>query len=362
MGKDSVVLLGCGDVGSTEEPMDSFSTLVRPVLATGDIRFGQCERVYSERGTRHRHGSAHSRVNPSRASVFTDCGFDVLSLASNHGLDWGEDALVDTIDLFKKKGIHTVGAGRDLKESRQPAIIERNGVRIAFLGYCSVLRQGYAAQHDQPGIAPLRAFTEYEPLDFNPGVPSRVISVPYEEDMQAMVEDIIAAKKLAHTVVLSLHWGVHFFQRIVAEYQPIIARAAIDAGADLILGHHPHIPKAIEIYKGKVCFYSLGNFIMTLGTTPQGAADFSKRYGMEMHPLLAYGPDCDRTLIAKAVLSKNGVGKVSFLPALVDKQKRPEVLHRGDARFDDMVRYMEWVSEGYDHKFTVEGDEVLVTN
>ena len=362
MEKDTVVLLGCGDVGSTDEPMESYSTLVRPVLAAGDIRFGQCERVYSERGSRHVHGSAHSRVKASRASVFSDCGFDVVSLASNHGLDWGEDALVDTIELFQKKGIYTIGAGRDLREARRPAILERNGVRIAFLGYCSVLRQGYAAQHDSAGIAPLRAHTDYEPLDFNPGVPPRVVTVPHAEDLEAVVTDITAAKKLAHVVVLSLHWGVHFFPRIVAEYQPIITRAAIDAGADLILGHHPHIPKAIEVYNGKVCFYSLGNFIMTLRSTPESAAAFSRKYGIEMHPLLAYGPDCHRTLVAKAVLSREGVKKVSFLPALIDKQLRPEILRRDDARFDEMVGYLEWASEGFNHKFAVEGDEVLVTN
>ena len=362
MEKNTVVLLGVGDVGASDEPMESFSALARPVLAAADIRFGQCERVFSQRGSRHPHGSHHSRVPPIRASIYSDCAFDVLSVASNHGLDWGEDALIDTLDLFKKKRIRTVGAGRDLREARQPAIIEKNGVRIAFLGYCSVLRQGYAAQPDSVGIAPLRAHTDYEPLDFNPGVPPRVVTVPYAEDLAGMLADIAAAKKLAHVVVLSLHWGVHFFPRIVAEYQPVIAHAAIDAGVDLILGHHPHIPKAIEVYKERVCFYSLGNFIMTLRSTPEFKTAFSKRYGLEMHPLIAYGPDCDRVLVARAEISRTGVKKVSFLPALVDNQLRPEILRRGDPRFDEMVRYMDWASQGYKHKFTVEGDEVLITN
>src|SRR5580704_15375702 len=135
MAKDSVVLLGCGDVGPIHEPMDGYSTLVRPILATADIRFGHCERLYSERGSRQvQVGSDHSRVKPHLASVFIDCGFDVASLAGNHAMDWGEDALLDTMAHFQQKGVKTVGAGRNLQEARQPAIIERNGVRIAILG------------------------------------------------------------------------------------------------------------------------------------------------------------------------------------------------------------------------------------
>jgi poly-gamma-glutamate synthesis protein (capsule biosynthesis protein) len=79
------------------------------------------------------------------------------------------------------------------------------------------------------------------------------------------------------------------------------------------------------------------------------------------YPHLAYGTDAKRSMVAKAVFSKKGVDKVSFLPTLIDKQLRPEILKKGDARFDDMVKYMEWASEYYDHRFSVEGDEVVVT-
>ena len=142
----SVTLLGVGDVGPIHEPMAAYSELVRATLTSADIRFGQCERVYSERGALQLHsGGAHSRVKPHMASVFTDCGFDVVSVASNHAMDWGGDALLDTIHLLQSKGIKTIGAGRNLAEARRPAIIEKNGVRVAFLAYCSILNEGYAA-------------------------------------------------------------------------------------------------------------------------------------------------------------------------------------------------------------------------
>ena len=366
MADHSVTLLGCGDVGPLHEPMDAYSVLAQPTLAGADLRFAQVERVYSERGSLQVHsGGAHSRVKPHMASVFTDCGFDVVSLASNHAMDWGEDALLDTVALFRDRGMHVVGAGRNLHEARRPAIVERNGVKIAFLAYCSILQTGYAAGHDKAGIAPLRAHTYYEPFDYQAGVPPRVVTAPYEEDLASMVEDIAEARKSAHVLVLSLHWGIHFIPRVIADYQVTVANAAIKAGADLILGHHAHTPKAIGVHRGKACFYSLSNFIMSsTAKSPEKAVAFEKRYGVTLDPdfpHLSYGSDARRSLIAKAVLARDGVKRVSFLPVLIDKQLRPEVLRGGDPRFADAVRFMEWVSEDFDHQFTVEGDEVLLT-
>ena len=366
MANKQVTLLACGDVGPIHEPVDQYAALVKSQLAGADIRFGQVERVYTEKGSLQVHsGGGHSRLPPHMASVFKECGFNVLSVASNHAMDWGGDALLDTIELFRKQGFQVIGGGRNLEEARKPAFIDANGVRVAMLAYCSVLNEGYAAEENKVGVAPLRAHTYYEAPEYQPGVPPRVVTVPYEEDMQGMVEDIAKAKQQADAVVVSHHWGIHFIPRMIADYQTTAARAAFDAGADLILGHHAHVPKAIHVYKGKVCFYSLSNFIM--GSTAKNAnkaAEFKKKYGVDLdpdYPHLAYGTDAKRSLVAKAVFSKQGVDRVSFLPTLIDRQLRPEILRKGDARFDDMVKYMEWASEDYAHRFTVEGDEVVVS-
>jgi poly-gamma-glutamate synthesis protein (capsule biosynthesis protein) len=366
MTDNTVTLLGCGDVGPIHEPVEAYSALAKPVLATADIRFGQVERVYSERGALQVHsGGAHSRVKPHVASVFTDCGFNIVSVASNHAMDWGEEALLDTVALFRNQGIAVIGAGCNLEEARQPAILERNGVRVAMLAYCSILQTGYAAGPNKAGVAPLRAHTYYEAFDYQAGVPPRVVTVPFEEDLANMTADIAAARKSADVVVLSLHWGIHFIPRVIADYQIVVAKAAFQAGADLILGHHAHTPKAIGVYGGKVCFFSLSNFIMSsTAKTPAQAEAFAKTYGVTMdpdYPHLAYGSDAKRSLIAKAVLGRDGVKRTSFLPVVIDKKLRPEVLRGGDARFHDAVRFMEWVSEGFDHRFTIEGDEVVVT-
>src|SRR5688572_28647137 len=191
----TVTLLGVGDVGPLHEPMAAYSELARPILAAADIRFGQVERVYSERGSLQVHsGGSHSRVPPQMASVFTDCGFDVVSVASNHAMDWGGDALLDSIDVLRKRGLKVVGGGRNLEEARRPEIVEKNGVRVAFLAYCSILNEGYWAEENKPGIAPLRVHTFYERFEYQPGIPPTVVTVPYEEDLAAMLADIRAAK------------------------------------------------------------------------------------------------------------------------------------------------------------------------
>ena len=208
--------------------------------------------------------------------------------------------------------------------------------------------------------------TYYEAFDYQPGIPPRVITVPYAEDLAHLVEDIKNAKSRADAVVVSLHWGVHYIPRLIADYQIIVAEAAVSAGADLLLGHHAHTPKAIGVHQGTVCFYSLSNFIMSsTAKSPEKAAAFEKKYGVVLdpdYPHLSYGADAKRSLIAMAVIGQKGIERVSFLPVVIDKQLRPEVLRSGDARFQDALRFMDWVSEDFDYQFKVDGDEVLITS
>jgi poly-gamma-glutamate synthesis protein (capsule biosynthesis protein) len=357
--------MAVGDTGPFHAPADAYGTLVKPILAQADIRFAQAERLYSERGALQVHAEIpNARLKPDLATVFGDCGFDVVSVAGNHALDWGEDAFFDTIACLEKQGAKTVGGGRNLEEARRPVVIERKGVKVAFLAYCSILNHGFAAGPNKPGVAPMRVHTYYEAVEYQPGIPPRVVTIPYEEDLAAMAADIAAAKKIADTVVVSQHWGIHFVPKVIAGYEVTVAKAAFAAGADLIVGHHPHVPKAIGVHGGKVCFYSLGNFIMSRPErSPAQAAHFEKHHGVKLdpdYPRLAYGTDAKRTLIAKAVLTRKGAERVSFLPVLVDKQLRPEPLRNGDPRFSEAVNYMDWASDEFEHRFAVEGDEVVV--
>jgi hypothetical protein len=184
-----------------------------------------------------------------------------------------------------------------------------------------------------------------------------------------IVDDIAALRRRVDVVIPAFHWGVIWVPRVIADYQVAVAHACIDAGADLVLGHHAHVPKAIEVYKGKAIFYSLSNFCMTKPFPSPAWSEAPWAHGaLRNHtdqdpdyPLLPYGRDAKRSLLAKAVLTKAGVKRVSFLPMIIDTLYRPEVLRRDDPRFDDMIRYMDWASVGFDHAFAVDGDEVIVT-
>ncbi len=366
-----ISFLGTGDCGPVHGPKDgfpveSYTALVRPTLASVDLRFGNCERQYSTRG-RVNEQAPHGCQPPAMAQIFTDCGFDAVTIANNHMYDYGPDALLDTRALLLDKGIQVTGAGKDLAEARRPAIVERKGVRVGFLGYCSVIPHGGEAGANKVGIAPLRVKTHYEPR--GPHSPVRVLTMPDERDLQMILDDVAALRPRVDIVIPVFHWGVIWVPRVIADYQVTVAHACIDTGADMILGHHAHVPKAIEVYKGKVIFYSLSNFCMTKPfpsaawkETPWAHGALRNHADQDPeYPLLPYGRDAKRSLLAKAILSKEGVKRVSFLPMMIDGHYRPEVLKQKDPRFADMVHYMDWASEGFDHKFTVEGDEVIIT-
>lgn len=362
-------VLAVGDVGPIHEPIDDYASLVRDTLAEGDIVFAQCERTYSERGSLQVGSNGHnSRQPPRMAKVFADAGFNVVSVASNHAMDWGPDSLLDTIDLFESMGIQTVGAGKDIEAARRPARFDVDEIAVGVLGYGSVLREGYWATKHQAGVAPMRAHTYYEAREYQAGTPPRVITVPYEEDLAALRDDIASLRPSVDVVIVSFHWGVHHVPKVLADYQRIVAREVFAAGGDLIVGHHAHVPKAIEVIDGKVCFHSLANFIFT--TTEKGkdkpGHQFSSgsRYDIALdpdYPRLPFGRDGQRSLIARADLTTAGVERVSFAPVQIDTQYRPEILLNGDPRFEEALAFFEDVSSEVEHSFTVDGDDIVVS-
>jgi poly-gamma-glutamate synthesis protein (capsule biosynthesis protein) len=367
----AVTLMAGGDIGPIVAPTEEFAELVEPVLAQADIRFGQCERTYSTRGWEPQFaygpGGNLTRLPPEMAAVWQYANMDVISIASNHTMDWGPEPMLDTRALFESMGKHVIGAGRDAEQARAPAIVERKGVKIAFLAYCSVLRDGQAAGPTKAGVAPMRAHTYYAPEEFQPGTPPRIITEPYAEDVAALQEDIAKAKKRADVVIMSIHWGLRHVPKTICTYQPPVAHAAIDAGCDLILGHHAHSIKAIEVYRGKVCFYSIGNF-MTTGSNKRTGSTFDwnliwfpiDKECLPPHGRYQFPTHCRKTMVAKAVITRNGIERVSFLPAYINPQAQPYVVGPGDPKFQEIVEWTEWVSDQHPHGLRVDGGEVVV--
>jgi len=180
-----------------------------------------------------------------------------------------------------------IGAGADIEEARKPAIFEVKGTRVGFLAYNTICFKGYEARTNKLGCVPLRAWTAYHQIKpEQPATPCEVGTWAYDDDLEAMLADIRKLRPQVDVVAISIHWGIHMLPKTIAMYQAQIAYAAIDAGADIIFGHHPHILKGIEVYKGKVIFYSLCmfGFDWPPGVTTEMFDDVCKRYNYTRHP------------------------------------------------------------------------------
>jgi poly-gamma-glutamate capsule biosynthesis protein CapA/YwtB (metallophosphatase superfamily) len=370
---EDILLYAVGDIGPDRADPGSIFQNVTGVLSQGDLAFCQLEVNLSHRGIGTQ-GKENAR-NPKIAAAIKQAGFDVVSFAGNHCLEAGIDAFYDTIDNLKNQRLLVIGVGKNIEEARRPAIFECKNTKIAFLGYNSIVKEGHWAEVDRPGCAPLRAWTLYEPIEpSQPGTPARAHTFPRRDDVSAMVEDIKKAKTQADLVIVSIHSGIHMTPAVIAEYQKEYAHVAIDSGADLILQHHAHILKGIEVYSGKVIFYGLGNFALELHFMTKEWAEIPSVKEIRRalnpdwnppypdHPSFPFPPDSRKTIIAKCIISNKAVSKVSFLPAYINKRGEPEILVSKDERFGEVFRYMEEISrdQRLDTKYTIDGDEVIV--
>ncbi|MBI2868074.1 MAG: CapA family protein [Chloroflexi bacterium] len=368
MAKSVMNLVAVGDVHPNREDPKTLFGLVADVLKQGDVTLCQLECTLSDKGTvRTDVRNPTHRVPPKNIDALTAGGFNVVTFAGNNNLDYGLDAFFDTLARLEQAGIKTVGAGRNLEEARRPLFVEKNGVRIAFVNACSIVRDGYEATAQRPGIAPLRVKTFYEPLENiyeQPGTPARTVTVVDVDDLDAVCESIRAAKREAHVVLGCFHWGVHFTYDL-AMYQPDIAYAAIDAGADLILGTHPHCPQAIDVYKGKAIFYSLSNFAFEMPerAAKVGVGEYLSFYGIPLDrevPTHPHPSHCRRSVIVKARISRDGIERVAFIPSLFNLQALPEIQKPGTAGYQEIKQLLEKLSRPLATELAEENGEFVV--
>ena len=382
---EKITLLATGDNIPSREDYDSLYCHVAPVLKQADITFGQVETVLIDKAIEDLYPYVASQArmpcssDPAVAEGMKRNGFDIVSFSSNHALDYGRTLFLNTISYLRDAGLEVIGVGADEEDARRFSVMERKGTKIAFLGYCSILPQDYWAQEARPGMNPARGHTYYEQIEHDqPGTPPRIHSWAHKEDKAKMLEDIRKAKEQADIVVVSMHWGIHFTEAQVAEYQFEYAHDAIDAGADLILGHHAHILKPIEVYKGKVIFYSLGNFAMEdpnnmerdKATLRQDMRTSKKHQEMakirggfgEGSTKKTFPEDCYYTMIAKIEIADKKISRVSYLPAYIPEDFNPYVVEPGDPLFGTIHDYMEKIDGmmGLDTAYSIDGNEIVV--
>ncbi|MBI4331121.1 MAG: CapA family protein [Chloroflexi bacterium] len=372
---NTVVIHAVGDCGPRRvdygEDPESLFAMVHKKIKEADISVCQLEEILSTRGClQYRENPTWiGRVHPDNVKSLVFAGFDVVSNASNHCFDYGPEALLECIDVLRRNNLKVIGVGKDILEARQPAILERKGVKVGFLAYNSVAPPEYEAREGKPGCSAIHISTYYEAQEYQAGTPPKIITVAREEDVRAMEEDIRGLRRQVDVVVVVMHWGVHHIPGLIAMYQPAVGYRAIDAGADLIVGHHAHMIKGIEIYKNKVIFYSLGNFAEEVPwhlTPPPGvrALPSSAKYGRRsVQPgweRYQGEPEKRLSFMAKCTVRNKTIDRVSFLPAWINQKAEPEIVPATDERFGQVVKYMEpWCKE-LGTALRVEGDEVVV--
>ncbi|MBI4727051.1 CapA family protein [candidate division TA06 bacterium] len=242
----------------------------RSLIRQADIAICNLEAPYGVKGKAFKKKFVFL-VPPRLAAGIKNAGFDAVALANNHMMDYGPEPLKVTLALLDSLGIAHSGAGMNLADARKPAVVERRGIKIAFLSYSRVHPVQFWASTKKPGTAPA-----------------------YENQIK---EDIKRSQELADIVVVSFHWGAELMET-PKQYQKDLAHLCIDNGADMVLGHHPHILQGLELYQGKLIAYSLGNFA------------FGSR-----------SRKCTESVILKTNFDSTGLKRIELMPLCVDNNK-----------------------------------------
>lgn len=240
------VLLFAGDILLSQHVLNAYQQAggIHGVLDEGyrnyidaaDSFIANQEFPFSERGSAAADKEFTFRLAPEKVSLFQEMKLDIVTLANNHALDYGREALADTLATLDQAGIAHVGAGNDLDAAKAPVIKELNGIKVGVLGATRVIPVAdWRANRYTGGM-----LVTYDPAE--------------------LLEAITELRKDCDYLVVYVHWGIE--RSITPEtYQRDLGQQYIDAGADLVVGSHPHVLQGIEYYQGKPIVYSLGNFV-----------------------------------------------------------------------------------------------------
>lgn len=252
---------------------------VAPLFEGIDVLVGNLEGTFTDRGERaDKHYTF--RAPPDLAYALRDAGFDAVSLANNHALDFGSVGLADTIEALDRLGVAHFGAGEHAAEAERPLVIEARGWRLALIGF-SAVRSSVFAGAAEPGVA--------------------------EADVEAVAEAVEAAVSDADAVIVVFHFGTEYDATPTSE-QRALAHAAVDAGAALVVGHHAHTLQPWERRGDALILYGLGNFV----------------FDLDRDDLRTLGEGPFATVVAMVELREGAAPRVAFRPAYIDPdENRP---------------------------------------
>ena len=340
-------LLLTGDVNlmNVDDPSVPFGRM-REKFAAADLVFSNLECCLYQPPRNHSFHNEGFFADPAiGGAALQHAGIGAVGIANN--VNYGEAAILGSIAQLDAIDLPHTGAGANLAAARAPAIVSRGGVRFGFIQRSSVYwpTNHEAGPHD-PGIAVIRGHTAYQvplhksrpeiPPMNRPGIPPVIVTWADADYLRAFRDDIALVRLQADVVVASCHWGLH---KDVLDYMREIAHAAIDAGADVVIGHGPHYSLAVEAYCGKPIFYGLGSFSFHTGHGGRAHGDW---IGM-----LAEVRFAGSHLVGAGFrFVRHNPRNETVLCALADE----------GSEFDDIVRR----STAYGTRFSVTGDTVAV--
>ncbi|MXO71982.1 CapA family protein [Alteraurantiacibacter buctensis] len=349
------VFLATGDLAMDRADYDESFVATRDVLRAADVTFGQLETSFASKGVRLPQARHAVLARPDGAAALGRAGFNVISMAGNHCMDWGAEAFHETRANLKAAGISVVGAGANIAEAREPALFTLgDGTRLAVLSYSSILPHSYWADERRPGCVPMRAHTVYEQIEHDqPGTPARVHTYPHRQDLDAMQADIRAAKEQADVVVVSQHWGIHFVRAVIADYEHDVARAAIEAGADAVIGGHPHIIKGCQVIHGKPVFHCLCNFATDLAMDEAHAKSKSwneirvlaEEWEPDFEGLYNFPKASRLALVARLEIAGGKLLKAGVMPLYIGRDAVPHFAPQGSAEHQAVIDYLAAVTQ-----------------
>jgi poly-gamma-glutamate synthesis protein (capsule biosynthesis protein) len=266
----TLMLTGDVNLMNVADPGVPFK-LVAPLFAQSDFVFSNLECCFYIPPGGHSLENEGFFAEAAAAEALKIAGIQAVGIANN--VNYGEAAITASTARLDQIGIPHTGAGANRDAARAPVILEQGGVRVGFLQRTSVYwPTNHEATKGSAGVAIIKGHTAYQlplhktrvdiPPCNRPGLPPVILTWADAESLKAFTDDVAALKAKTNFVVASCHWGLH---QEVLDYMPQIAHAAIDAGADIVIGHGPHYSLAVEVYKGKPIYYGLGSFSFHTG-------------------------------------------------------------------------------------------------
>ncbi len=339
----SVSFMTGGDVAPIRDQGKGMFGALAATFSAADVSFVNLEHSLSLSGEMSRGRERFHRGPPNNADGLKEAGLSCVNIANNHMLDFNEPALFETLEELKRRNIPYFGAGANLEEARRPCIIEKNGLRVGFLGYTTTLPRGFAASDKVPGVNPLNVRTAYEAkrnLPEYPGVAPQIVTWTETADLERLRADVKALVPKADVIIIYVHWGTSMTP-YVHDFQKEIGHVAIDAGAHAVFGGHQHVVCGIEFYKGCPIVHGSGNLL------------FDK-----WEPF--FTDETLKTFLVGATLEKGKVRDLYALPVKNGVNTPPTLLASGDPLWKEIHDNLAQRSKPFNVTATAKGDRIEI--